>query len=56
MTTDRSQPDLDLRARELAARHGLPEHTVRPLLDEHEDEGKLAEVLTNLAHFLRAPS
>lgn len=42
--------------RELARRHGLPEGKVRALLDEHPDEGKLAEALTSLAHFLRAPS
>ena len=48
-------PD-DRRVRELAARHGLPEDKVRALLHEHRDESALAEALTNLAHFLRAPS
>ena len=48
--------DRDSHVRELAARHGLPESEVRRLVDDHPDEGGLAEALTNLAHFLRAPS
>ena len=56
MVRNLSHDDLDVRARELAVRYGVPEHRVRPLLEEHRDEGGLAEALTNLAHFLRAPS
>lgn len=53
MSADQSPDD---RVRELALQHGVPEDAVRALLDEHRDEGKLAEALSNLAHFLRAPS
>ncbi|HEY6813991.1 MAG TPA: hypothetical protein VI168_00495 [Croceibacterium sp.] len=43
--------------RKLAARYGLPEDKVRQLLNgEERDEDGLADALTSLAHFLRAPS
>lgn len=55
-TIDQVPNDTDARAREIAVRYGLPEDKVRDLLDQHADEGGLSEALTNLAHFLRAPS
>jgi hypothetical protein len=56
MKPDQSSEARDLRVRELASRYGLPEEKVRGLLHEHSDEGSLSDALTNLAHFLRAPS
>jgi len=45
------------KVREFAHQHKLTTEQARMLLDDHgDDEGRLAEAVRTLVHFIRAPS